>query len=158
MDDPRIAIIMGSRSDGQVMQAAEQVLQAFGVPYELKVLSAHRTPEETRRYVQTAEERGLQVIIAAAGFAAHLAGFAAAHTILPIIGVPIDSSPLQGVDSLYSTVQMPGGVPVATMSIGKAGAKNAALFAVQILSRQDPELVSKLKRHREEMRADVLNG
>lgn len=122
----------------------------------MRVLSAHRTPEETREYVMAAEERGIEIFIAGAGFAAHLAGVLAAHTVLPVLGVPLASSPLQGVDALYSTVQMPGGIPVATMTIGKAGAKNAGLFAVQILSRKDPGLVEKLKEYRKKMRAEIL--
>jgi phosphoribosylaminoimidazole carboxylase PurE protein len=156
MADPKVSILMGSRSDADVMRAAAAILDEFGVGYEMKILSAHRTPHDTVEYIKSAEERGVEVLIAGAGFAAHLAGTLAAHSILPVIGVPIDSSPLKGVDALYSTVQMPGGIPVATMTIGKSGAKNAGLFAVQILSRKDPELVAKLREYREKMRANIL--
>lgn len=157
MASPRVGILMGSQSDAVVMRQAAQILSDFGVSWEMKVLSAHRTPEETREYAQTAEERGIDILIAGAGFAAHLAGVLAAHTTLPILGIPLDPSALKGVDSLYSTVQMPGGIPVATFTIGKAGAKNAALFAVQILSVSDSELRTKLKRYRETMRKEVLS-
>lgn len=158
MDFPKVGILMGSKSDATVMRQAAEILTDFGVSWEMKVLSAHRTPEETRTYAETAEERGIDVLIAGAGFAAHLAGVLAAHTTLPILGVPLDPSALNGVDALYSTVQMPGGIPVATFTIGKAGAKNAALFAVQILSVSKPELRTKLKQYREKMRQDVLSA
>lgn len=154
--NPRVAVIMGSKNDWSVMQAAAEVLREFGVPYEATVLSAHRTPDDTARYARAAEGRGIQVIIAGAGFAAHLAGVVAAHTILPVIGVPLASSPLAGIDALYSTVQMPGGIPVAAMAIGKAGAKNAGLFAIQILSRSDSGLAVRLKEQRVRMREEVL--
>ena len=156
MEKNRVAIIMGSRSDLSVMEETETILKKFGVPYEVKVTSAHRTPEHTMEYARTLEERGVQVIIAGAGAAAHLAGTLAAWTTLPVIGVPIDSSPLKGMDALLSTVQMPGGIPVASMAIGKAGAKNAAIFAVEILSLSDSKLRKKLKKHREEMKNAVL--
>jgi len=156
MESLKVGILMGSRSDAAVMRVAAEVLTDFGISWEMKVLSAHRTPEETRLYAESAEERGIDVLIAGAGFAAHLAGVLAAHTTLPILGVPLDPSPLKGVDALYATVQMPGGIPVATFTIGKAGAKNAALFAVQILSVSAPELRTKLKQYREKMRQDVL--
>ena len=156
MANPKVAILMGSVSDAEVMKSAASVLDEFGISYEMKVLSAHRTPVETQAYVEAAEEKGIEVIIAGAGFAAHLAGAVAANSVLPVLGVPIDSSALNGVDALYSTVQMPGGIPVATMTIGRSGAKNAGLFAVQILSRQDPELVAKLKQYRSEMREKIL--
>ncbi len=156
MENPKVSILMGSRSDAEVMRAAAAILDEFGVGYEMRVLSAHRTPHDTVEYIKSAEERGVEVLVAGAGFAAHLAGTLAAHSILPVIGVPIDSSPLKGVDALYSTVQMPGGIPVATMTIGRSGAKNAGLFAVQILSRKDPELVTKLRAYRDKMRADIL--
>jgi 5-(carboxyamino)imidazole ribonucleotide mutase len=156
MSNPQVAILMGSRSDAEVMKATSKILDEFGIAYEMRILSAHRTPNETREYVEQAESRGIEVLIAGAGFAAHLAGALAAHTVLPVIGVPIDSSPLAGVDALYATVQMPGGIPVATMTIGKSGAKNAALFAVQILSRKDPILVDKLRDYRDRMRKDIL--
>lgn len=156
MSNPQVAILMGSRSDAEIMRATAKILDEFEIPYEMRVLSAHRTPNETRTYVENAESRGIEVLIAGAGFAAHLAGTLAAYSILPVIGVPIDSSPLAGVDALYSTVQMPGGIPVATMTIGKAGAKNAGLFAVQILSRKDPILVDKLRDYRDRMRKGIL--
>lgn len=157
MKSPMVAILMGSSSDAGIMRHAATILDQFEVPFEMKVLSAHRTPDDTQAYAAQLEERGFEVVIAGAGFAAHLAGVLAAHTTLPVIGVPLDSSPLQGVDALYSTVQMPGGIPVAAMTIGKAGAKNAGLFAVQILSRSDPELVARLKRYRKEMRDQILS-
>ncbi len=152
----KVAILMGSSSDLEVMREASKVLDSFGVAHEMKVRSAHRLPAETAEYARTAEERGIEVLIAGAGAAAHLAGVLAAHSTLPVIGVPLDSSALQGMDALLATVQMPGGIPVACMAIGKAGAKNAALFAVQILSRKDPSLVRRLKEYREEMRRKVL--
>jgi phosphoribosylaminoimidazole carboxylase PurE protein len=152
---PKVGILMGSRSDLEVMREAAKVLEDFGVSHEMKVISAHRTPERARDYALTAEKRGLQVIIAGAGAAAHLAGFLAAHTVLPILGVPLEGSPLKGFDALLSTVQMPGGVPVASMAIGKAGAKNAGLFAVQILSRSEADLVAKLNLYRQQMRAEI---
>jgi phosphoribosylaminoimidazole carboxylase PurE protein len=152
---PKVGILMGSRSDLDVMREASKILDDFEVSHEMKVISAHRTPERARDYALTAEKRGLQVIIAGAGAAAHLAGFLAAHTILPVIGVPLDGSPLKGFDALLSTVQMPGGVPVASMAIGKAGARNAALFAVQILSRGDADLVAKLNLYKQQMRAEI---
>jgi phosphoribosylaminoimidazole carboxylase PurE protein len=157
MKSPKVAILMGSRSDSDIMAPAAKTLDEFAVAHEVRILSAHRTPEETATYVEAAEARGIEVIIAGAGFAAHLAGAVAAHTTLPVIGVPLDSSPLKGIDALYSTVQMPGGIPVATMTIGKAGAKNAALFAIQILSRKEPELVERLKKYRNEMKAAILS-
>ncbi len=156
MSNPQVGILMGSRSDAEVMKATAKILDEFGIAYEMRILSAHRTPNETREYVEQAESRGLEVLIAGAGFAAHLAGALAAHSVLPVIGVPIDSSPLAGVDALYATVQMPGGIPVATMTIGKSGAKNAGLFAVQILSRKNPILVDKLRDYRDRMRQDIL--
>ena len=158
MKEPKVTILMGSSSDAEVMKSASDILDEFGITSEVRVLSAHRTPDETREYVVGLEERGVEVIIAGAGYAAHLAGVIASHTVLPVIGVPLPGSALNGVDSLYSTVQMPGGIPVATMTIGKAGAKNAGLFAVQILSRKDSTLVEKLKEYRREMRAKVLEA
>jgi 5-(carboxyamino)imidazole ribonucleotide mutase len=128
-----VAILMGSDSDLPVMQSTVDVLKSFGIEYEVRITSAHRTPEDTRSYVSDAEARGCAVFIAAAGMAAHLAGAVSAHTLRPVIGVPIDAGPLQGFDALLSTVQMPGGIPVAGVAIGKAGAKNAAYLAVQIL-------------------------
>ncbi len=155
MSKPQVGILMGSDSDLPVMEEAAKVLKEFGIPYEMTVSSAHRTPKRTSEYARSAEERGIRVIIAGAGSAAHLAGFIAAETTLPVIGVPIDSSPLKGLDSLLSTVQMPGGVPVASMAIGKAGAKNAGLFAAQILAVSNPKLGALLKGHREEMARQV---
>ncbi|MFP6802144.1 MAG: 5-(carboxyamino)imidazole ribonucleotide mutase [Pseudomonadales bacterium] len=128
-----VAILMGSDSDLPVMQSTVDVLKSFGIEYEVRITSAHRTPEDTRSYVSDADARGCAVFIAAAGMAAHLAGAVSAHTLRPVIGVPIDAGPLQGFDALLSTVQMPGGIPVAGVAIGKAGAKNAAYLAVQIL-------------------------
>jgi len=156
MEKPQVAILMGSRSDAETMKAAASILQEFGIGYEMRVLSAHRTPHETREYVEHCETSGVEVLIAGAGFAAHLAGSLAAYSVLPVIGVPLDSSSLQGLDALLSTVQMPGGIPVASMTIGKAGAKNAGLFAVQILSRKNPDLVEKLKAYRKRMREEIL--
>ena len=158
MTTPKIGILMGSKSDADIMGEAARILEEFGVPHELKVLSAHRTPQETSEYAQSAESRGIQALIAGAGYAAHLAGALAAHCTLPIIGVPLEASSLKGLDSLLSTVQMPQGLPVACMGIGKAGAINAALFAVQILSRSDPALAQKLKEYREKMRQKILPG
>ncbi|OGP14683.1 MAG: 5-(carboxyamino)imidazole ribonucleotide mutase [Deltaproteobacteria bacterium GWA2_54_12] len=152
---PLVGILMGSDSDLPVMEEAAKILKDFGIPYEMTISSAHRTPKRTSEYAQSAEGRGIKVIIAGAGSAAHLAGFIAAETTLPVIGVPIDSSPLNGLDSLLSTVQMPGGVPVASMSIGKAGAKNAGIFAAQILAVSDPALREALKAHREDMARQV---
>ena len=158
MTTPKIGILMGSKSDADIMGEAARILEEFGVPHEMKVLSAHRTPQETSEYAQSAESRGIQALIAGAGYAAHLAGALAAHCTLPIIGVPLNASSLKGLDSLLSTVQMPKGIPVACMGIGKAGAINAALFAVQILSRSDPALAQKLKEYREKMRQEILPG
>lgn len=147
---PLVGILIGSDSDLPVMEEAAKALKQFGIPYEVTVSSAHRTPERTARYAKGAEKRGIRVIIAGAGSAAHLAGFIAANTTIPVIGVPIDSSPLKGLDALLSTVQMPGGVPVASMAIGSAGAKNAGIFAAQILSTADEGLRARLKAHRKE--------
>jgi 5-(carboxyamino)imidazole ribonucleotide mutase len=135
-----VAILMGSDSDLPVMQATIDVLKTFNVEYEVRVSSAHRTPEDTRTYISDADARGCAVFIAAAGMAAHLAGAVSAHTLKPVIGVPIDAGPLQGLDALLSTVQMPGGVPVASVAIGKAGAKNAGYLAAQILGVHDEKL------------------
>src|SRR5437867_13152477 len=150
-----VGIIMGSDSDAPIMNEAAKVLQQFGVPYEIGVYSAHRSPHRTREYVRTARERGLKAIIAGAGASAHLAGVAAAETTLPVIGVPIDSSPLSGFDSLLSTVQMPPGVPVATMGVGKSGATNAAMFALQILALGDENLTKKLGEYKEQLERSV---
>lgn len=151
----RVGVIVGSKSDTDLISEATRILGQFDVPYETRVLSAHRSPNATLEYVKTAEERGLRVLIAGAGAAAHLAGFLAAHTVLPVIGVPIDSSPLKGLDALLATVQMPAGVPVACMAIGKAGARNAALMATQILALADPSLTEKLKQYRAQMEQDI---
>ena len=139
-----VGIIMGSDSDAPIMHEAGKTLQQFGVPYEIGVYSAHRSPHRTNEYVRSARDRGLKLIIAGAGSSAHLAGVTAAETILPVIGVPIDSSPLSGFDALMATVQMPPGVPVSTMGVGKSGAINAAILAVEILALSDPGLAQKL--------------
>jgi len=151
---PRVGVIMGSDSDLPVMKEAAEILDQFEVEYELTVVSAHRTPDRLYNYAETAEEKGLDVIIAGAGGAAHLPGMVAAVTTVPVIGVPVKTSKLSGLDSLYSIVQMPPGVPVATVAIN--GAKNAALLAVQILARSDEELNQKQKDYRQEMKEKVL--
>jgi len=148
---PKVAVILGSDSDFPVIQDMLKILKDFGIDHELTVSSAHRSPERTRRYAVSMEERGIQVVIACAGAAAHLAGVVAAHTILPVIGVPIDSSPLSGLDALLSTSMMPAGIPVATMGIGKAGANNAAVLAAQILARGNPELAARLHQHKKRL-------
>lgn len=151
MVKPKVAIVLGSESDSPIIQDAIKLLSEFGIPHEITVSSAHRSPDRTHRYAVTLEERGIQVVIACAGAAAHLAGVLASHTILPVIGVPIDSSPLKGLDALLSTSMMPAGVPVATMGIGSAGATNAAILAVQILARSDASLSQRLKEYKERM-------
>ena len=148
MSEPFVAILMGSENDLPDMQAAADVLKQLGIKYEIKVTSAHRTPAATQQYIGDAVERGCQVFICGAGLAAHLAGATAAHTTKPVIGVPIDAGPLQGFDALLSTVQMPGGIPVATVAIGKAGAKNAGYLAAQILSLSDSDLAERVKAER----------
>lgn len=153
---PLVGVLMGSDSDLPVMEGAFEVLRKFEIPFETAVLSAHRTPDHAARYAETAAGRGLKVLIAAAGWAAHLAGVLASKTTLPVIGVPIDSSPLKGMDALLSTVQMPPGIPVATMAIGKGGARNAALFAVQILALSNEALSEGLRRYKADMASDVL--
>ncbi len=155
MASPRVAIIMGSKSDWDSMRPAEETLESLDIGCEARVISAHRTPDRLSSFLSTAEERGIEVIIAGAGGAAHLAGVTAAHTLLPVLGVPIDSSALKGLDALLATVQMPGGIPVATFAIGKAGAKNAALFAAAILARSDPAVRKKLNEFREAQSAAV---
>jgi len=150
-----VAIIMGSKSDWDSMRPAEETLESLGIGSEARVISAHRTPDRLSSFLSTAEERGIEVIIAGAGGAAHLAGVTAAHTLLPVLGVPIDSSALKGLDALLATVQMPSGIPVATFAIGKAGAKNAALFAAAILARSDPSVRKKLNEFREAQSAAV---
>ncbi len=154
---PSVAIIMGSDSDLPIMREAIKVLEAFGVGYEVEVSSAHRSPARTSAFASEAKGRGLRVIIAGAGSAAHLAGVIAAETTLPVIGVPIDSSPLKGFDSLLATVQMPPGVPVATMAVGRAGATNAALFAVQILATADERLAAQMVEHKEKLAQGVAD-
>jgi phosphoribosylaminoimidazole carboxylase PurE protein len=156
MDDkPIVGFLVGSKSDMTFVEKALQLLEEFEIPYDLQVISAHRTPDRAASYARVAESAGLKVIIAAAGAAAHLAGAIAANTTLPVIGVPIPSSDLSGLDSLLSTVQMPSGIPVATMALGKAGATNAVIFAAQILSLGDRKLAEKLRRHREQLAAKV---
>ncbi|HJZ97436.1 MAG TPA: 5-(carboxyamino)imidazole ribonucleotide mutase [Candidatus Solibacter sp.] len=154
--NPLVIVLMGSRSDWDVMRQASEVLAKFDVPHECRVLSAHRTPKETSEYVSAAEGRGVEVVIAAAGGAAHLAGVCAAHTILPVLGVPMESASLKGLDSLLSTVQMPAGIPVGTLAIGTPGARNAALLAVAILGTSRPELRQKLRDFRAEQTAKIL--
>jgi len=153
---PLVLVIMGSKSDWDVMRQSEETLTKFCVPHECRVLSAHRTPAQTSEYVSQAESRGVEVIIAAAGGAAHLAGVCAAHTLLPVLGVPMESAALKGLDSLLSTVQMPAGIPVGTLAIGPAGARNAALLAVAILANSRPELREKLRQFRTEQSEKVL--
>lgn len=152
---PRVAVIMGSVSDQSCMQECTKVLEELGIDYDLKVLSAHRTPELVYEYAKLAKEKGIEVLIAGAGWAAHLAGALAANTTLPVIGVPIDSSPLKGMDALLSTVQMPPGIPVATMAIGPGGARNAGIFAASILALKYPEISQNLTAFRERMKADA---
>lgn len=148
MSNAFVAILMGSESDLPVMQGASDVLSSLGIPFEMKITSAHRTPAATQAYIADAESRGCQAFIAGAGLAAHLAGATAAHTLKPVIGVPIDSGPMQGMDSLLSTVQMPAGIPVATVAIGKTGAKNAGYLAAQILALKDDALAARVKAER----------
>jgi 5-(carboxyamino)imidazole ribonucleotide mutase len=152
---PLVGIIMGSKSDWETMRHAKEMLDRFGVPSEAKIVSAHRTPQWMVEYASSAVERGLQIIIAGAGGAAHLPGMAAANTLLPVLGVPVESKALNGMDSLLSIVQMPGGIPVGTMAIGKSGAQNAALLAVAILANHDPALREKLRVFREEQSSKV---
>lgn len=156
--NPKIGVIMGSSSDWETMKHACDILDELQVPYEKKVVSAHRTPDLMFEYAEIARERGIQVIIAGAGGAAHLPGMVAAKTTLPVIGVPVQSRALNGLDSLLSIVQMPGGVPVATVAIGKAGATNAGLLATQILSTTDAELANKLDARREATKLQVLES
>lgn len=152
---PQVNILMGSKSDWEVMKNASDTLNQFGVAHECRVLSAHRTPKETAEYISGAEDRGVEVVIAAAGGAAHLAGVCAAHTVLPVLGVPMESK-LLGLDSLLSTAQMPGGIPVGTLAVGKAGAVNAALLAIAILGLKDPELRKKIKQYRADQADKIL--
>ncbi|OQB72210.1 MAG: N5-carboxyaminoimidazole ribonucleotide mutase [candidate division TA06 bacterium ADurb.Bin131] len=145
MQKPLVVIVFGSQNDLVFAEAAKEILEKFGVPYSVEVISAHRSLDKTIEFAETAEEKGIRVIIACAGMSAHLPGVVAAKTILPVIGVPLPTSEIKGVDSLYSMVQMPGGVPVGTMAIGKAGVKNAAIFAIEIISLSDDNLKKKLK-------------
>jgi len=154
--EPKVAVLMGSASDADVMQGCRDLLESLEIPYEMKVLSAHRTPDQTREYVMTAAAKGIEVIIAAAGWAAHLAGVAAAYTTLPVIGVPIDSSPLHGMDALLATVQMPPGIPVATMAVGSGGARNAAIFAAEILALKFSPIAQRVAAYRAEMTRETL--
>lgn len=156
MSKPFVAILMGSKNDLEIMQAGADILRSLEIHYEIRITSAHRTPANTQSYIKDAEERGCEVFIAGAGLAAHLAGATAAHTLKPVIGVPIDAGPLQGMDSLLSTVQMPAGIPVATVAIGKTGAKNAAYLAAQILALKDADLAARLKQEREQNAEKVL--
>ena len=155
---PLIGIVMGSTSDWETMKAAAKMLEEFGVPYEANAMSAHRTPQAVAEWASNAHKKGLKVMIAAAGGAAHLAGVVAAHTTLPVLGVPMPSKHLQGLDSLLSTVQMPKGIPVATFAIGEAGAANAALFAVALLALSDKELAKKLEEFRRKQTEAVLKS
>ena len=155
MSNPKIAVIMGSQSDLETMSEAVNLLKEFGVEYEVRVLSAHRTPEEVAKFAKDARKNGIKAIIAGAGGAAALAGVIAAHTTLPVIGVPIETSSLNGLDSLLSTVQMPGGVPVASMAIGRAGAKNAAIFALEILGASDTGMEKKLEAYKKTLAKKV---
>ncbi|OGR23688.1 MAG: 5-(carboxyamino)imidazole ribonucleotide mutase [Desulfuromonadales bacterium GWD2_54_10] len=152
---PQVLIIMGSENDLPVMQEAADILDKFEVPWEMRISSAHRAPTKTIELASEAAGRGVRIIIAGAGMAAHLAGVVAAKTILPVIGVPMPGGALNGVDALYSTVQMPAGIPVATMAIGKAGAKNAGLFAVQVLALSEVSLADALRNYRQEMEQEV---
>lgn len=152
---PKVLLMMGSDTDLPTMQEAADILGIFDIPYEMRISSAHRSPVRTMALASEAADRGIKIIIAGAGMAAHLAGVVASKTILPVIGVPMPGGALNGLDALYATVQMPGGIPVATMAIGKAGAKNAALFAVQILALSDQHLASLLLQYRVEMDKDL---
>jgi len=156
MNKPLVAILMGSKSDWETMSQADQLLTELEIEHECRVLSAHRTPEALTSYLKEAEEKGVRVFIAGAGGAAHLAGVVAAQTLRPVLGVPIESPALKGMDSLLSTVQMPAGIAVATLAIGKAGATNAALLAVQILAESKPELLEKLRQYRARRAEKVL--
>jgi len=150
-----VAILMGSQNDYGVMKAAEEVLEKLGVGSDVRVISAHRTPDRLTRFLDQAEEQGIEVVICGAGGAAHLAGVTASHTLLPVLGVPIESSPLSGFDALLATVQMPGGIPVGTLGVGKSGAKNAGLLAAAILARKNPEVRKRLEQYREQQSAAV---
>src|ERR1044072_4850895 len=149
-NNPLVVVLMGSKSDWDVMRQADETLTSFGIAHECRVLSAHRTPAETAEYISQAEGRGVEVVIAAAGGAAHLAGVCAAHTVLPVLGVPMESASLKGLDSLLTTVQMPAGIPVGTLAIGPAGARHAALLAVATLSTSRPGLRERIRQFRAE--------
>lgn len=151
MRNSKILVIMGSKSDQHAMSKAIEILKKFKIPYQMEICSAHRNPEKTKSLARSAEKKGIKVIIAGAGMAAHLPGVIASHTTLPVIGVPLNASPLSGMDSLFSIVQMPSGVPVATVSIGEAGAKNAAILAIQILALSDEKLKKRLERFKKEL-------
>jgi phosphoribosylaminoimidazole carboxylase PurE protein len=151
VNQPKVAVVLGSDSDYPVIEDMIKILKDFGVEHEVTLSSAHRSPERTRIYAESLEQRGVQVVIACAGAAAHLAGVIAAHTVLPVIGVPIDSSPLKGLDALLATSMMPAGVPVATMGIGKSGASNAAVLAAQILARSDSSLAVRLHQYKKKL-------
>ncbi|MGH7136326.1 MAG: 5-(carboxyamino)imidazole ribonucleotide mutase [Pirellulales bacterium] len=153
---PLVGVVMGSKSDWETLRHADDVLTRFDIPHECRIVSAHRTPAWLANYASSAEERGLEVIIAGAGGAAHLPGMVAAQTTIPVLGVPVQSQALNGLDSLLSIVQMPGGIPVGTLAIGKAGATNAALLAVAILANSRPELRQRLKQFREQQTGEVL--
>jgi len=155
---PLVGVVMGSTSDEDVMKGCSEQLEELGIPYTVKVTSAHRSPDQTREFAEKAEGRGLEVLIAGAGWSAHLAGVIAAHTPLPVIGVPIDSSPLQGMDSLLSTVQMPPGIPVATVAIGRVGAKNAAILAAQILALKHSEIAASLRTYRKNLTKKAIEN
>lgn len=158
MSTPLVGIVMGSDSDWPLVQQAADTLKSFGVAFEARVISAHRTPEVASEYASRAEARGLKVIIAAAGGAAHLGGVLAAHTVLPVIGIPVAGGALDGVDALYATLQMPAGIPVATVTLGSAGPVNAALLAVQILGTADAALRAKFRAHKDEMKRKVAEA
>jgi 5-(carboxyamino)imidazole ribonucleotide mutase len=151
-----VAVVMGSKSDWEVMKSCDETLTRFGVPHECRVLSAHRTPEALHKWIRECEQDGVEVFIAAAGGAAHLAGVVAAYTVLPVLGVPMESASLKGLDSLLAMVQMPGGIPVGTLAIGKPGATNAALLAVSILATTRPEYKQKLLDYRAEQERKIL--
>lgn len=157
-DKPLVGIVMGSDSDWSLVKSALFIFKKFDVEFEVRVISAHRTPELAAEYSSTAEERGVQVIIAAAGGAAHLGGVLAAHTVLPVIGIPVKSGTMEGIDALYATLQMPSGIPVATVTLGSAGPINAALLAVQILGTADADLRAKFHDYKEELKAKVTEG
>jgi 5-(carboxyamino)imidazole ribonucleotide mutase len=156
-EEPMVAVIMGSKSDWETMRHADEILTRFDVPHECRIISAHRTPGLMAEFAAAAESRGVEVIIAGAGGAAHLPGMVAAQTLIPVLGVPVESHALKGMDSLLSIAQMPGGIPVGTLAIGKAGAINAALLAVAILANSRPDLREKLRKFREEQTAKVMN-